>query len=226
MAALVTLLVVLLLSLLVTRVATVALTLTGMSKEAARFQARSAFTGAGFTTSESEAVVRHPVRRRIVMWLMLAGNAGIVAAVGSGLLTFIEVGETANWTLRFIVLGCGLVGLWVVATSRFLDRLIFRATTWALRRWTTVDVADYAEVLHVAGDYTVVVLPVQADDALAGRTLDELDLRSRGMLTLGIERADGSFVGVPPLTTQVQPGDQLTIYGRVAAINGLTQPPG
>ena len=76
--AAVSVLVVLLVSLLVARVGTVALTLTGMSREAARFQARSAFFGVGFTTGEAEAVVGHPVRRRIIMWLILLGNAGVV----------------------------------------------------------------------------------------------------------------------------------------------------
>ncbi len=66
------------LSLHVTRVATVALEHTGLARESARFQSRSAFTGVGFTTSEAESVVGHPVRRRIVMWLMMVGNVGIV----------------------------------------------------------------------------------------------------------------------------------------------------
>jgi hypothetical protein len=44
-------------SLLITRVATVIVTATGMSRQAARFQARAAFIGAGFTTSESAQVV-------------------------------------------------------------------------------------------------------------------------------------------------------------------------
>lgn len=52
MFAIASLLVVLVLSLLVTRIATVALTHTGLSREVARFQARSAFSGVGFTTSE------------------------------------------------------------------------------------------------------------------------------------------------------------------------------
>ncbi len=80
MWGLISILIVLVISLLVVRVATVALTLTGMSQQMAKFQARSAFTGAGFTTSESENVVGHPVRRRIIMLLMLVGNAGIVTA--------------------------------------------------------------------------------------------------------------------------------------------------
>jgi hypothetical protein len=76
MAAVVTLLIIVTLSLLVTRIATVALTLTGMSREQARFQARSALTGTGFTTSEAEEVTNHPVRRRIVLFLMLVLHPG------------------------------------------------------------------------------------------------------------------------------------------------------
>ncbi len=76
MGALVSLLVTIGLSLLVTRVASIALAMTGLSHDLAKFQARSAFTGVGFTTSEAEKVVAHPVRRRILMLLMLLGNAG------------------------------------------------------------------------------------------------------------------------------------------------------
>jgi len=79
---------VLLLSLIITRLAAIALTLTGLSEEAARFQARSAFTGTGFTTSEAEKVVNHPVRRRIIVWLMVARSAGLVTIILSSILSF------------------------------------------------------------------------------------------------------------------------------------------
>ncbi|WP_419175988.1 hypothetical protein [Desulfosediminicola sp.] len=59
MLSIVSLLLVLASSILVTRIATVALTHTGLSRESARFQARSAFTGVGFTTNESEKVANH-----------------------------------------------------------------------------------------------------------------------------------------------------------------------
>ena len=69
------------LSLVVIRIATVGLTLTGVSKDLAQFQALSAFTGSGFTTKESENIVNHPLRRRIAMHLMLLGHVGIVAVI-------------------------------------------------------------------------------------------------------------------------------------------------
>jgi Trk-type K+ transport system membrane component len=84
MIAVVSVLFILAVSLLITRIATVALQLTGLSKANARFQARSAFTGVGYTTSEAEHTVNHPVRRRIVMLLMLLGNVGLVSVMSIG----------------------------------------------------------------------------------------------------------------------------------------------
>ncbi len=221
MTALLSLLLIVGLSLLVTRIATVALTLTGMSKESARFQARSAFTGAGFTTSESEAVVRHPVRRRIVMVLMLLGNAGIVAVVGSFLLTFIEAGRPGEWVPRLALLAGGLIVLWILATSSWVDRQISSATTWALRRYTELEVRDYSSLLHLAGEYKVVELEVRAGDWLADKTLTELNLRKEGMMVLAVQRPDGIYVGVPRGETLVRSGDVLIVYGRTPALSAL-----
>jgi hypothetical protein len=74
MTALISLLSVVTLSILINKIATVALVQTGVAKHIARFQARSALTGCGFTTTEAEKVINHPVRRRIVAILMLLGN--------------------------------------------------------------------------------------------------------------------------------------------------------
>ncbi|MGH2687841.1 MAG: hypothetical protein ACRDKW_03400 [Actinomycetota bacterium] len=84
------LLVALTLASLVTRVSTVALRATGLSHDVARFQARSAFWGVGFTTAESEDLVNHPVRRRIVTTPVLLSGAGIVTTLASLLLSFAD----------------------------------------------------------------------------------------------------------------------------------------
>src|SRR5947209_8495410 len=107
-------------SLLITRVGTSALVHTGLSRPVARFQARSAFFGVGFTTSESEAVVNHPVRRRIILWLVLLGNAGIVTVLASVVLS-----ARGGFTpVRVVTLAAGLVALALLARSRMLERAI------------------------------------------------------------------------------------------------------
>lgn len=117
MGALVSVLVTITLSLLITRVATEAMVLTGLSQQAAQFQARSAFTGAGFTTQESEQAINHPVRRQIIMWLMLLGNAGIVTVVSSLVLTFVSTTGYRQTAIRGALLGIGILILWAVATD-------------------------------------------------------------------------------------------------------------
>ncbi len=213
--------IVLTLSLVVTRAATIALTATGMSREAARFQARSAFSGAGFTTTESESVVRHPVRRRIIMWLMLAGSAGIVAVIASVVLAAAQGGEDVHAFVQVGIVSLGIFLIWWASRTRWVDERITWLATRALRRWTDLEVHDYAALLHVGGEYIVTELTVEADGWLAGRDLGSLSLRDEGIVVLGIERVDGSYFGVPRADTVAAAGDVMLLYGRAESIAEL-----
>lgn len=221
MTAILSVLLVILISLLITRIATIALTATGLSRESARFQARSALTGSGFTTSESEQVVRHPVRRRIVMMLMLLGSAGIAAVIGSLVLAFIEPDAAAPWWSRLGVLTIGIVALWLLANSSWVDRRVTRITMSALNRWTSVDTRDYAGLLHLAGGYVVIEFEVPSGHWLVDRSLDELKLRKEGVILLGIQRTDGDYIGVPKGDTMLHAGDILIVYSRAGTLAEL-----
>lgn len=210
MVALVSVLIIVLLSLLITRVATVALSLTGMSRESARFQARSALTGVGFTTSEAEDVVGHPVRRRIVGGLMLVGSAGLVTAVSSLILSF---GGTHNEQriMRGFVLVAGLAVLFVLSRSDWVDRRLSTLIGKFLR-WRGYHVRDFGRLLALQGDWAVSELVVEQDDWIAGRTLAEVRLRDERIDVLGIQRATGEYVGIPHGRDRVNAGDVLVLY--------------
>ena len=225
MIAIVSLLAVITVSIVITRVATVMLTATGLSRDIARFQARSAFSGAGFTTNESESVVNHPVRRRIVLQLMLLGAAGVVTSLTSLLLSFTDAtgGQTAR---RIVVLLAGLVALRLLAGSRVVDRALTRVTEWALRRYTRLNVRDYDKLLHISDEFTVAEIEPEDGDWLIGRRLEELRLRDEGLVVLGIYRRDGSYLGVPAGPTAVEPGDRLVVYGEDDVVHELAARPG
>jgi hypothetical protein len=210
--AVVAVLIVLAISLLVARVGSVALTLTGMSREAARFQARSAFFGVGFTTGEAEAVVNHPVRRRIIMALILLGNAGIVTVLGTLLITF--AGDRGVPLGRIAILIAGVAVLGALSVSRPVDRLLNRVIRRSLGRWTDLDARDFSGLLELEDGYAVAELEVEPQDWIAGRTLAELTLRDEGIVVLGIRRPDGTYVGAPDGYTSIDAGDLLTVYGR------------
>lgn len=214
MIPLLSLLLILVLSVIVTRVSTMALMHTGLSRETAGFQARSAFTGAGFTTSESERIVTHPVRRRIVMLLMMIGNAGLVTAVASLMLTFVGKPSGFGTGTKIFLLAAGVALLWAVTMSAWVEQRLSRLIEWTLRRYTRLDVQDYAALMHIADDYRVSELKVQRDDWIAGRTLRANGLREEGLLVLGIESPDGRYLGAPQPETRIKAGDRLVVYGR------------
>ena len=218
MAALISVLIAITLSLLVTRIATEALTLTGLSRTSARFQARSAFTGTGFATSESEAIVQHPLRRRIIMWLMFLGNAGFITVISSLVLTFVSTSSTGDSLSRLLYLFIGIGVLWLVATNRAFNRILTRLVRKALRRWTDLDLRDYARLLHLKGKYQVTEIEVNEDNWLANKKLKQLRLADEGIAVLGIERSDRVYIGAPYGNTCIYPGDTLIVYGRKAAL--------
>ena len=241
MTAIATLLVVLTLSLLTVRVATVMLILTGLSLPLARFQARSAFTGCGYTTTESERLVSHPVRRRIISTLMLLGNAGIVTTVGTllagitsggGKQTLVPTGEPGQFDIvvtdagfplwsRLLLLVAGVAALWAVSSSKVIERMINRVTVRLLKRYTNLEVRDYANLMHLSGSYGINEIAVEPGDWVADKPLSALRLTSEGIIILGVQRADGSYLGAPDATTTPRVGDVLVVYGRVERLAEL-----
>ena len=67
------------------KIGTIAFELTGLKLPVARFQAISCFTGTGFTTRESELIVRNSQRRKIASVLMIMGYAGFVSLIATAI---------------------------------------------------------------------------------------------------------------------------------------------
>jgi len=217
--AIATLLVVVTITLIVNRVGTIALTTTGLSYEVANFQARSALLGVGYTTSESDLVVNHPVRRRIVLSLMLVGNAGLVTIIGTVVVGFAD--SNTDVLVKVGTLGIGLLVILIAARSRTVDNLLARVIGWALRRFTDLEVRDYVELLDLASNYAVVELGVEADSWVAEHRLADLRLPDEGVIVLGIRRSDGIFVGAPRGHTRLHEHDTMILYGYADVLDEL-----
>lgn len=214
MIAVISFLIILFLSLLIVRVATVALVHTGLSREMAKFQARSAFTGTGFTTREAESVVNHPVRRRIVATLMLLQSAGLITATSSLILSFVELKGSNEGLTRMAWIGGGLLSLWMLARSHWVEQHLGQIIEWALGRWTRLEAHDYQGLLHLADDYRVTEIAVEEGDWLAEKSISELGLPEEGCLVLGVQRAGGDYIGAPQAETTIHDGDIMILYGK------------
>lgn len=226
MASLVSLIFILAISILVTKIATQALVHTGLSKTSAKFQARSAFTGVGYTTDESEKITGHPVRRKIILVLMLLGNVGVVSVLASLILTFVDESLGIDqWIFRLGILIGGVAILWILANSDMVDRWLSRLISRLLNKYTDLDVRDYEGILHLQGDYEITEMKVDDDNWMEGQNLGELQLRDEGVNIIGIERENGNYIGLPKGETEIKIGDSLVIYGRAQAIKKLNERP-
>ncbi|MGO4544642.1 hypothetical protein AB4Z29_07585 [Paenibacillus sp. 2TAB23] len=68
---------------IVVEIAAALLIMTGLDHKIARFQAVSMLTATGFTTKESELVLRHPFRRRIAIFLIVFGVFSFAVIISS-----------------------------------------------------------------------------------------------------------------------------------------------
>lgn len=215
MIYLLALLFIVMVSLLVVRVGTNALVLTGMSEEAARFQAASAFFGVGFTTSEAEMVMRNTVRRRIVLHLIVAGNVGLTSAMATLIVTVIQGGSEDGLGLGelILILVLGVVGMAILFNAGWIRRPIDRVMKATLRSAGVVRAMDYETLLQVDKGFGVSEVKLEAGHPWAGKLLKESRPSDGGVVVLNVRKVGGEFVGAPDKDFLLEVGDEMMVYG-------------
>lgn len=236
MASVIALLIIAALSILIIRVGALALVMTGLSRDAAGFQALSAFFGVGFTTRESELVVNHPVRRRVIRDLIVLGNLGLSSVLATVVATAVQADSAHSWWYKLGMLAAGGAGLALLTKIGPVKRGVDAVINATLRRAGVVHALDYDLLLRVASGFSVAEVELTAGHALAGRTLGQTRLRSHGIVVMGVIRGAGAgreYAGVPNGDTRLEVGDTLIVYGRDGAVRalsenalGLGEPPG
>jgi hypothetical protein len=221
MAYILALFVITVVSLLVIRVGSTALMMTGLSWDTASFQSYSAFFGVGFTTREAEMVVNHPVRRRIIRDLIFAGNIGLT----SGLVTLIvTVLQEEKWLNPLSVIGALVGGIAVLLLlfkigifQRILDHLIQRT----LEKAGLVRALDYELLLRIQSGFCVSEIEILPQTCLAGKMLKVSRPAEWGVLIMAIARNGEVISGIPGPRTVIETGDVVTAYGHEVDLKKL-----
>ena len=209
------------LALLIIRIGAIALRMTGVSPDIASFQATSAFSGAGFTTEESEVITETPGRRHIAKQLIRLGSLGLVSAIVSLVLSFTNA-DSRNLTGLVYIIG-GTILLILLARSHWLNHLATPLIERTLSRVTDLELRDYTQMLGLQEDYRVAEIDTETDEWLTSGTLAELDLPAEGVRVLAIDRADGSYIGAPGPDTEIHPGDTVVLYGQEHRLQELSE---
>jgi len=156
MAAALTLAILMMVSLVVVRVASVALRLTGLPNEVARFQSLSALTGTGFTTHEAEMIVNYPIRRKILSGLMVFGNLGIVSVSGTFIIAFVGIEQDqASIVLQSGMIVAAIIFTLFIATNQTIDRALCGFIGWLLNKMTSLGQRHYDLKLQIDEDVFV-----------------------------------------------------------------------
>jgi hypothetical protein len=201
-------------SMLIVRAGAIALMMTGMSFDKAKFQALSAFSGTGFTTHEAERVVNNAQRRKIVSWLMILGNAGIVTVIVTATSSFAMVrGLEVGLNVLVLIGGLGLILVVIRHTPLVRHWEAFAQARLARLKIfdddTTVD-----ELLHITEGYGVVRIQLLENSPFIGQTLSDINAGLQHSFVLGIER-DKEWQTTPRLTRKLMADDYLVIYGKL-----------
>lgn len=222
MYAVATFLVVAVLSMAFTRMAAGALIATGLPPEVAGFQARSAFSGAGFTTTEAENVVNHPARRKIIGTTMFVGNLGTPTLVVTVLVGFLAPGP-GNTTERTMVTVAGLVFAIMLIGNRPVERWLVKVGQRHTRERLIPQLDDHAiELFEVSDQYVVGTIRVTDEPGATVRSLRGLDEALPHVRVLGVRQAD-EYVGMPPVDIELHAGNEIIVYGLRSELESLTR---
>jgi hypothetical protein len=198
-------------------VGSIALEATGLERAKARFQALSALSGTGFTTQEAESIVNHPQRRRIAIWLIFLGNAGIVAFL---IILVLSIRAALVWPslIFFGIIVGGILLIIFALWSGLVDKLT-NAVLALIRKGGT---APALLILHREGDYAVARLRVKEGSPFAGRSMQDAGFVKRTIVILALKRGKKSLP-LPTVRERLRPGDELLCYGRQADLSDMTK---
>lgn len=204
---------------IVVKIATVALKLTGLDEKRARFQALSAFTGTGFTTKDSEMVLEDEIRRKIIMVLMILGNAGLVTVITALIFSFGKGGVNpalVNSGILILILFL----FYKAATHKNLTLFLTRKIEARLEKRPLFQKRPVEEILRIAKDYGIAEVSIKEKCQDLGKQLTDSSFRAKDILILAIERKSG-VIPTPTAQDTIQLGDTLICYGKLNNIEKI-----
>ncbi|EEG78271.1 TrkA C-terminal domain-containing protein [Dethiobacter alkaliphilus] len=206
---------------LIIEVSTVMLVITGLDRETARFQAISLITSSGYTTSEAELVVRHPVRRKIAIFLMISGTLALAFIIS--ILVRI-LGKGLSGPEDVFVLVTFLAAVYLLSRNSRVVNFLDHHLEKRLENQPYLQKRTVEELLRIDEHFSVAEVHLSNPDGpWVDKSLGETKLRDRNVIVLSIRRVDGTMIRAPRGRDFLQYGDILLVYGRARYISELIE---
>ncbi len=198
---------------IIVRIGAVALELTGLPWEQAKFQSLSLFSNSGFTTREAERIVNSPVRRKIASTLMATGNAGLITLIGA-FVTSLNTTNFSNWILDAVLLVVGpLTVVWIFRRVKVRNWLRFKIKAYMEKHYQFENPLP-EELLRLDRSYELAELTIPSNSPISGKSLRELNLKGNHLQILAIEK-NAQFIAIPSGNEVLESGAKLIVYGKI-----------
>ena len=188
---------------------------TGLPDEKARFQVISLLTGCGFTTHESELLLKSKSRRRLARITMLFGyvfNISIVSMLINVFLSF-QITELSNLFSVLIPLLAAAIIITFMRVPKIRawgDRFIERIAGKLTHR----DEANSVLLLDYLGDDSIAqVKLVEVPEAFREKPLAKMGLKADYDIMVMLIEKPGKKAVPAGAKTVFDPGDKLTVFG-------------
>ncbi|MCA9472391.1 MAG: hypothetical protein MRJ96_15025 [Nitrospirales bacterium] len=224
MGAALSIVVLLTISIFLIRIASVALRLTGLEEQSAKFQALSAFSGTGFTTRESESIVNYPIRRKIITIMIVVGNLGLVSVFATLVVSLVHTeGKVHAIAQQIAWLGGGLALLWFFILNKRVEDLMCLVIGKVLRSATILGKRRSHRLAQIGENDSVCEHPVAATWLEPTGSLRTSDLDRLGLTVLAVRGLSGEITNNFSSTDQLEAGDSLVLYGSDSGHERLEQ---
>ncbi|MCR5462819.1 MAG: TrkA C-terminal domain-containing protein [bacterium] len=210
--------------LILIRIFTVLLRITGLTNEKAKFQAISLLTSCGFTTSESEIIANDRARRKIAIFAMITGYAFsvIIVSLTFNLLVNLNQAQTSS-TLKVIVIAAAIfIGLLIFFQLPFVkknnERIIAKIALKIIQR------KQYENTITILDSYgkdaICEIMINNLPEIFEDKKLSEIRIRDTYKLNMLMIKRKNKVVDITK-NTIVQYHDVIVVFGPYQNIKDL-----
>lgn len=208
----------------ITDIITVFFRLTGMTEEKARFQVISLLTNSGFTTQESEAIVRSKLRRRLALGTMLFGYTFTVTILSATFNVFMNLSK-AEISSLLVALPAFVLVLTLFLLLRRSKFMRSRFDHWIERLAHQIMFGNHANqvlIMEEYGDNVVAHVYLHTiPHQLQNTTLADSKLGSKYQLMVMLVKTSDGKAYQAKANTILHAGDTIMVLGKHKTIRDV-----
>ena len=213
----------------VIRMGAVAFKLTGMEWTVAKFQALSCFTSTGFTTKESELVVKSLQRRKIATILMIFGHAGLVTLIATFMnslrpsqlvhkafqpIIHLNKLPTLSILINIVIIALFCWFIISIFSHTKLSKTITKIMQNFFLKKNIISRTYVQDLVISAGGFVIINIEVTKHSELYHMNLSDVVKKYPVMKILAIERGSNIITNLTDETRMLL-GDNIISYGRI-----------